>query len=210
MPDIRWTLTCGHGLRCTGRTRGTDLRVRRLCPSRARPGSQMMWMRGRVQAPPGKLCVRPVFDPGVSGERAGYRPGRAHQGHLGHDGRIQTGKTENQVPRSANPQVSQSAGGGIPAPQPGASRAWRRSSGSGSAAVMICRPAWISMVRKRRAVLINFLIDQLVCASIHLLTATAAKTMVRWASMESRLRWWMGWLAEDTRALHHSRGPGRL
>jgi hypothetical protein len=34
-------------------------------------------------------------------------------------------------------------------------RAWRapaRSSGSGSAAVMVCLPAWISMVRSRRAV----------------------------------------------------------
>lgn len=70
------------------------------------------------QAPPGKLCVRPVFDPGVFEERAGYRPGRAHQEHMGHDGRIQTRKTENQVPRSANPQVSQYAGGGISVPQP--------------------------------------------------------------------------------------------
>ena len=37
---------------------------------------------------------------------------------MGHDGRIQTRRTENQVPRSANPQVSQSAGGGISPPQP--------------------------------------------------------------------------------------------
>jgi hypothetical protein len=35
----------------------------------------------------------------------------------------------------------------------------------------------------------NFLIDQPVRASIHLVTAKAAKTIVRWASMESRLRW---------------------
>jgi hypothetical protein len=45
-----------------------------------------------------------------------------------------------------------------------ASRAWQGSSGRGSAAVMVCRPAWISMVRYRRAVLTNFLIVQPVCA----------------------------------------------
>jgi hypothetical protein len=61
--------------------------------------------------------------------------------------------------------------------------------GEGPAAVMVCRPAWGSMVRYRRAVLTNFLIVQPVCASIQRLTARAAKTMVRWASMESRLRW---------------------
>jgi hypothetical protein len=59
----------------------------------------------------------------------------------------------------------------------------------GSSAVMVCWPAWISMVRYRRAVLTNFLIDQPVWASIHLLTARAANTIVRCASMESRLRW---------------------
>jgi hypothetical protein len=51
--------------------------------------------------------------------------------------------------------------------------------GGGSAAVMVCRPAWISMVWYRRAVLTNFRIDQPACASIHLLTARAAKTIVR-------------------------------
>ncbi len=59
----------------------------------------------------------------------------------------------------------------------------------GSAAVMVYCPAWTSMVRSRRAVLTNFLIDQAVCVSVHLLTASAANTMIRWASMESRLRW---------------------
>jgi hypothetical protein len=54
---------------------------------------------------------------------------------------------------------------------------------------MVCRPAWISMVRYRRAVLTNFLMDQPVCASIQRLTASAAKTMVRWGSMESRVQW---------------------
>ena len=34
-------------------------------------------------------------------------------------------------------------------------RAWRRSAGSGSAAVMVCLPAWTSMVPQRRAVLTN-------------------------------------------------------
>jgi hypothetical protein len=43
-------------------------------------------------------------------------------------------------------------------------------------AVMVCRPAWISIVRERRAVLTNFLIDQPVCASVQRLTAKAAKT----------------------------------
>jgi len=37
--------------------------------------------------------------------------------------------------------------------------------------------------------LTNFWIDQPVRASIHLLTASAAKAMAGWASMESRLRW---------------------
>ena len=37
--------------------------------------------------------------------------------------------------------------------------------------------------------LTNFLIDQPVCASIHMLTARAANTIMRCASMESRLRW---------------------
>jgi hypothetical protein len=36
--------------------------------------------------------------------------------------------------------------------------------------------------------LTNFLIDQPVRASTNLLTARAAKTIVRWASMESRLQ----------------------
>ena len=35
-----------------------------------------------------------------------------------------------------------------------------RSSGIGTAAVMVCRPACISVVRHRRAVLMNFLIGQ--------------------------------------------------
>jgi len=38
----------------------------------------------------------------------------------------------------------------------------------------------------------NFLIDQPVWASIQRLTARAANTTVRWASMESRLRWQTG------------------
>ena len=59
----------------------------------------------------------------------------------------------------------------------------------GSAAVTVCWPAWIWMVRWRRAVLTNFLIDQPVWCSIQRLTAMAANTMVRCASMESR-RWW--------------------
>jgi len=45
------------------------------------------------------------------------------------------------------------------------------------------------MVRQRRAFLMNFLIDQAVRASIHLVMAKAAKTIVGRASMESRLRW---------------------
>jgi hypothetical protein len=32
-------------------------------------------------------------------------------------------------------------------------------------------------------------IDQPVWCSIHLLTASAANTIVRWASIESRVRW---------------------
>jgi hypothetical protein len=67
--------------------------------------------------------------------------------------------------------------------------AWRRSSGSGSAAVMVCGLAWIWMVRQRRAVFTNLRMDRPVWLSIHRLTARAAKTIVRWASIESRLRW---------------------
>ena len=64
-----------------------------------------------------------------------------------------------------------------------------RSSGMGSAPVRVWSPAWISMVRQRWAVLTNLRIDQPVCCSIHRLTASAANTMVKCASMESR-RWW--------------------
>jgi len=42
---------------------------------------------------------------------------------------------------------------------------------------MVWSPAWISMVRQRRAVRTNFLIDQPVWASIHRLTASAANTI---------------------------------
>jgi len=59
----------------------------------------------------------------------------------------------------------------------------------GSAAVSVWSPAWISMVRYRRAVFTNLRIDQPVWCSIQRLTARAANTMVRWASIESR-RWW--------------------
>ena len=41
----------------------------------------------------------------------------------------------------------------------------------------------------RRAVRANLRIDQPVWFSIQRLMARAANTMVRWASMESRLRW---------------------
>ncbi len=58
----------------------------------------------------------------------------------------------------------------------------------GSAAVMVCGPAWMRMVRYRRAVLTNLRIDQPVWRSIQWLTARVANTMVRWASIESRLR----------------------
>jgi hypothetical protein len=61
--------------------------------------------------------------------------------------------------------------------------------GMGSAVVMVCGLARIWMVRYRRAVLTNMRIDQPVWRSIQRLTASAAKTMVRWASIESRLRW---------------------
>src|SRR2546429_3915123 len=61
-------------------------------------------------------------------------------------------------------------------------RAWRRSSGSGSAAVRVCVPAWIWMVRWRRAVRTNLRIDQPVRCSIQRETASAANTMVRCAS----------------------------
>jgi hypothetical protein len=37
--------------------------------------------------------------------------------------------------------------------------------------------------------LTDFLIGQLVRVSVHVLTASAANTMITWASMESRLRW---------------------
>ena len=50
---------------------------------------------------------------------------------------------------------------------------------------MVWSPAWISMVRQRRAVRTNLRIDQPVWASIQRLTAGAAKTMVRWASIEA-------------------------
>jgi hypothetical protein len=63
------------------------------------------------------------------------------------------------------------------------------SSGSGSAAVTIWSPAWISMVWWRRRLVMSFLIDQSVRRSSQRVTARAAKTMVRWASIESRL-WW--------------------
>jgi hypothetical protein len=38
----------------------------------------------------------------------------------------------------------------------------------------------------------NFRIDQPVLPSIQWLIASADKTMVRWASMKSRLPWWIG------------------
>lgn len=60
--------------------------------------------------------------------------------------------------------------------------------GEGVGGGEVCRPAWISIVGYRRAVLTNLLMDQPVRASIHRLTARAANTMVRCASMESRLR----------------------
>jgi len=66
--------------------------------------------------------------------------------------------------------------------------AWRMSS-IGSAAVMVCGPAWIWMARWRRAVLMNLRMDQPVRRSIYRLTARAAKTIVRCASIELRLRW---------------------
>ena len=56
----------------------------------------------------------------------------------------------------------------------------------------VWHPAWIWIVRQRRAVVTIFLTDQLVCAAIPRLTVGAANTMVRWASMESRLRWQLG------------------
>jgi hypothetical protein len=55
--------------------------------------------------------------------------------------------------------------------------------------VMVCGLAWIWMVRQRRAVFTNLRMDRPVWLSIHRLTARAAKTIVRWASIESRLRW---------------------
>jgi len=57
---------------------------------------------------------------------------------------------------------------------------------------MVCGPAWIWMVRQRRAVLTNLRMDQPAWRSIRRLTARAAKTMVRWASIESRVRWKTG------------------
>ena len=60
--------------------------------------------------------------------------------------------------------------------------------GDGSAAVTVCGPTCISMLRQRRAVRTDFMIDQPVCSSTRRPTARAANTMVRWASMESRLR----------------------
>ena len=74
--------------------------------------------------------------------------------------------------------------------------------GQGSAAVMVCGPAWISMVRQRRAVLMNLRMDQPVWCSIQRLTASAAKTMVRCASIESR-RWWKTGLACRSLQLHN-------
>lgn len=46
-------------------------------------------------------------------------------------------------------------------------RAWRISPGSGSAAVTVCGPACILMVRQRRAVVTNLRIDQPVSAPGH-------------------------------------------
>jgi len=54
--------------------------------------------------------------------------------------------------------------------------------------VMVWSPAWISMVRQRRAVRTNFLIDQPVWASIQRLTARAANTTVRVAVASSQGR----------------------
>jgi hypothetical protein len=48
------------------------------------------------------------------------------------------------------------------------------------------------MVWQRRAARTNFLIDQPVCSSIQRLTASAANTVVRCASLESLVRWQMG------------------
>src|SRR5262249_21380904 len=72
------------------------------------------------------------------------------------------------------------------------SRASRRSSGRGSAAVMVWSPAWISMVRQRRAVRTKLLIAQPVWAWIQRLTERAPNATGRWASMESRWRWEVG------------------
>jgi hypothetical protein len=55
--------------------------------------------------------------------------------------------------------------------------AWRRSPGMGLAAVMMCEPAGIWMVRQRPAVLTNLQIDQPVWCSTLRLTASVAKTI---------------------------------
>ena len=53
------------------------------------------------------------------------------------------------------------------------------------------------MMRQRRTVLTNFLIDQPVRCSIRRETTRAAKTIVRWASINSRL-WWQTDLAHKS------------
>jgi hypothetical protein len=63
--------------------------------------------------------------------------------------------------------------------------------GRGSAAVMVWGRPGSRWCGRRRAVRTNFRIDQPVACSVQRLTARAANTMVRWASMESRW-WWMG------------------
>ena len=62
-------------------------------------------------------------------------------------------------------------------------------------------------VWQRRAVLTNFLIDQPVCTSIHLLTARAANTTVRWAPMECSRHRAPGWPGRVGRAPRRPQTP---
>jgi len=50
-------------------------------------------------------------------------------------------------------------------------------------------------------VLTNFLMDQPVVSSIQRATARAANTIVRWASIESRVRWKIGRAAKSDLAI---------
>jgi hypothetical protein len=65
-----------------------------------------------------------------------------------------------------------------------ASRAWRKSSGRELAAAGLDLDVAVAA-----CVRTSFLIDQPVWSLIQRLSASAVKTMVGWASMESRLRW---------------------